>query len=305
MSGDESVSEDTGEDESDWDDSEGSEGTSDSDDDVSEVEETGNDKDKLVTGEKRHQFCPNCPLETVSHDLVFNLHFVFVGRKLPHTPPGTPPDTPPATPPLSRTPSNASVTPTASPVDVTTMEDIWKSDVDNEGYKLTIQDKEGTLESPKDRTPHSMTSQDAVLKQEGEGTLVNEGGDEVLSEASSIIPAQKHIAHKVAYTSEDSTADSQHMKSPLLKTGGEELSVTKETPVEPTYEPVVELPLEFPVRSYWQDDSLVYNFLVSGLDYEDASYLKIGFENLQQVGSDSVANAHWSFHPSILSFCSS
>ncbi|XP_031568728.1 histone-lysine N-methyltransferase SETD1B-like [Actinia tenebrosa] len=53
----------------------------------------------------------------------------------------------------------------------------------------------------------------------------------------------------------------------------------------------------FPVRSFEQDDELVYEFLKSGLDYEDAHFLKVGFDQLVQVCSDSVVGAKWSFHP--------
>ena len=78
------------------------------------------------------------------------------------------------------------------------------------------------------------------------------------------------------------------------------MSRTMDTIPEPVPKPVFEMPPEFPPRPYIQDDQLVFDFLVSGLDYEDASYLKIGFERLMQVGSDSIADAHWAFHPSIL-----
>lgn len=56
----------------------------------------------------------------------------------------------------------------------------------------------------------------------------------------------------------------------------------------------------FPVRSFEQDDELVYEFLKTGLDYEDAHFLKVGFDQLVQVCSDSVVGAKWSFHPDIL-----
>lgn len=168
------------------------------------------------------------------------------------------------------------------------------------------QDKEGFSGSEKDIAPNlkpadlteSSSGHETVTKQEGMGNLLSEGGDEGLSEASSIVAPHKHISHKVESTTEDSTIET--FKSPEVKQEGEVLPVSKEIKTEPIYEPAIVLPPEFPLRPYWQDDGLVYDFLVSGLDYEDASYLKIGFENLLQVGSDSVANALWSFHPSIL-----
>ena len=144
----------------------------------------------------------------------------------------------------------------------------------------------------------STSGQETANKQEGIGNLVSDGGDEGHSEASSIVASHKHIPPKVESTSEDSNVE--NFKSPEVKQGGEVPPVSKEILPEPIYEPVIKLPPEFPLRQYWQDDSLVYEFLVSGLDYEDACYLNIGFENLLQVGSDSVANARWSFHPSIL-----
>lgn len=58
----------------------------------------------------------------------------------------------------------------------------------------------------------------------------------------------------------------------------------------------------FPVRSFKKDDELVYEFLQSGLDYEDAHFLKVGFDQLNQVCSESVADAKWSFHPDILTY---
>lgn len=58
----------------------------------------------------------------------------------------------------------------------------------------------------------------------------------------------------------------------------------------------------FPVRSFEQDDELVYEFLKTGLDYEDAHFLRTGFDQLNQVCSESVISAKWSFHPDILSF---
>lgn len=54
---------------------------------------------------------------------------------------------------------------------------------------------------------------------------------------------------------------------------------------------------QFPVRSFEADDELVYEFQRVGIDAEDCYYLKVGFEQLQQVGSDSVVDAHWSSHP--------
>lgn len=57
---------------------------------------------------------------------------------------------------------------------------------------------------------------------------------------------------------------------------------------------------QFPVRSFEADDELVYEFQRVGIDAEDCYYLKVGFEQLQQVGSDSVVDAHWSSHPHIL-----
>lgn len=170
---------------------------------------------------------------------------------------------------------------------------------------MISQDKEGFPGSEKDVSvdlkpaefTESTSGHDTVTEQEGVGNI-SQGGDEGLSEASSIVASQKHISHKVESTTEDSTVET--FKSPEVKHAGEVLPVSKEIIPEPIYEPPVVLPPEFSLRPYWQDDGLVYEFLVSGLDYEDASYLKIGFENLLQVGSDSVVNAHWSFHPSIL-----
>ena len=57
---------------------------------------------------------------------------------------------------------------------------------------------------------------------------------------------------------------------------------------------------QFPVRSFEADDELVYEFHKLGIDAEDCYYLKVGFEQLQQVASDSVVDAHWSSHPNIL-----
>ena len=57
---------------------------------------------------------------------------------------------------------------------------------------------------------------------------------------------------------------------------------------------------QFPVRSFEADDELVYEFHKLGIDAEDCYYLKVGFEQLQQVASDSVVDAHWSSHPHIL-----
>ena len=231
----------------------------------------------------------------------------FAGRKLPQTPPGTPPASPPSTLSLSRTPSNASITPTASPIDVTTIDDeAWETQEGSDRLNLISQDKEGFSGSSKDVAPNlkpadlaeSTSEHETVTKQEGVENLLSEAGDEGLSEASSVVAPHKHISHKVQSTSEDSTIET--FKSPEVKQGGEVLPISKEIIPEPIYEPAVVLPPEFPLRPYWQDDGVVYDFLVSGLDYEDASYLKIGFENLLQVGSDSVANALWSFHPSIL-----
>ncbi|KAK3734385.1 hypothetical protein QZH41_006203 [Actinostola sp. cb2023] len=56
----------------------------------------------------------------------------------------------------------------------------------------------------------------------------------------------------------------------------------------------------FPLRSIEQDDELVYEFLKSGIDYEDAYFLKVGFDQLIQVCSESVVAAKWSYHPDIL-----
>ncbi|CAB3997659.1 histone-lysine N-methyltransferase SETD1B-like, partial [Paramuricea clavata] len=262
LSGEESASEESGEDDSDWEEgSQGSQGTSDSE------EETGKEED-------------------------------IAERKVPQTPPGTPPESPSSTPAISRTPSNASITPTASPVDVTTIDDeVWGLEQSSNGLNLISQDKEGTFWLPKDIAPDSKSAdlsestsgQETVNKQEGMGNCLSEGGDEGLSEASSIVAPHKHIPPKMQSTSEDSTVE--NFKSPEVKQGGEVLPVPKEILAEP------ELPPEFALRPYWQDDRLVYDFLVSGLDYEDACYLNIGFENLLQVGSDSVAKAHWSFHP--------
>ena len=57
---------------------------------------------------------------------------------------------------------------------------------------------------------------------------------------------------------------------------------------------------QFPLRSFEADDELVYEFHKLGVDAEDCYYLKVGFEQLQQVASDSVVDAHWSSHPHIL-----
>ena len=72
-----------------------------------------------------------------------------------------------------------------------------------------------------------------------------------------------------------------------------------ETPALPPPEPVVLKPT-FSPRSYEEDDALVYDMVRWGLDAEDARYLKVGFERLMQVGSESVLDAHWGFHPDIL-----
>jgi hypothetical protein len=161
-----------------------------------------------------------------------------------------------------------------------------------DGLNLISQDKERAPGLQKDLTF------DLNPTQEGVEDRLGEGGDGGVSEASSIVTPHKHLPARVESSTEDSTVET--FKSPeVLKQGGDVLSLSKE--VEPLYEePLVELPPEFPLRPYWQDDRLVYDFLVAGLDYEDACYLNIGFENLQQVGSDSVTNANWSFHPSIL-----
>ena len=60
---------------------------------------------------------------------------------------------------------------------------------------------------------------------------------------------------------------------------------------------------QFPVRSFEADDQLVYEFHRLGIDAEDCYYMKVGFEQLQQVGSESVVDAHWSSHPHILFSC--
>ena len=232
---------------------------------------------------------------------------IFIDRKVPQTPPGTPPESPSSTPAVATTPSNVSITPTASPIDVTIIDDgAWGIEKDSDGLKLISQDNERTSGLQKDLTldlkPSDLTDstsgQETANSQERVESRLGEGGDEGLSEASSIVTPHKHIPAKVDSTTEDSTFE--NFKSPELKQGGEVLPVSKEP--EPIYEPIIELPPEFPLRQYWQDDRLVYDFLVSGLDYEDACYLNIGFENLQQVGSDSVTDASWSFHPSILLF---
>lgn len=57
---------------------------------------------------------------------------------------------------------------------------------------------------------------------------------------------------------------------------------------------------QFPVRSFESDDELVYEFHRLGIDAEDCYYMKVGFDQLQQVGSESVVDAHWSSHPHIL-----
>ncbi|XP_078363244.1 uncharacterized protein LOC144647329 isoform X3 [Oculina patagonica] len=54
---------------------------------------------------------------------------------------------------------------------------------------------------------------------------------------------------------------------------------------------------QFPVRSFEADDELVYEIHRLGIDAEDCYYLKVGFEQLQQVASDSVVDAHWTTHP--------
>lgn len=54
---------------------------------------------------------------------------------------------------------------------------------------------------------------------------------------------------------------------------------------------------QFPVRSFESDDELVYEFHRLGIDAEDCYYMKVGFEQLQQVGSESVVDAHWIGHP--------
>ena len=56
----------------------------------------------------------------------------------------------------------------------------------------------------------------------------------------------------------------------------------------------------FPVRSFESDDELVYEFHRLGIDAEDCYYMKVGFDQLQQVGSESVIDAHWSSHTHIL-----
>ncbi|XP_028396807.1 histone-lysine N-methyltransferase SETD1B-A-like [Dendronephthya gigantea] len=253
QSGDESGSEESGDDDSDWNGSQRSHTDSEEGDD----EETGKDAEDIFE------------------------------RKIPQTPPGTPPKSPPTSPAVSGTPSNASITPTASPIDVTTVDDEGSRTEDTSGLNMLPQDKEGSLGTP-------MIEESEQEKAGEVGILTSDAGEEGMSEASSIATPHKHIPGKVESTSEESAVD---FKTPQVTQGGEELPVSKETPPEPVEEPVIELPPEFPLRSYWQDDRLVYDFLVSGLDYEDASYMKIGFENLCQVGSDSVANARWSFHP--------
>lgn len=69
---------------------------------------------------------------------------------------------------------------------------------------------------------------------------------------------------------------------------------------ELTLLPEAEPKPQFPVRSFEADDELVYEFHRLGIDAEDCYYLKVGFEQLQQVASDSVVDAHWSSHPHIL-----
>ena len=243
--------------------------------------------------------------------------------RLPKTPPGTPPETPPATPPhVPRTPS---ITPPASPMEseMVAVEDEFLDKEDAVAVVKT-EDKEGglglsgieakSLDTTTEVTEYSSDetkSGVSEVKEEQVGMTVDKSSTLEDSISKNSKDVQEHIE-----SAQESTADeskvltespvSTELKSPEVKEevpDEPEIDVTKETkPDDDVYKPLIAMPPEFPLRPYWQDDQLVYNFLVSGLDYEDATYLKIGFENLVQVGSDSVADGHWSFHPSILFF---
>lgn len=223
--------------------------------------------------------------------------FCIPALKIPHTPPDTPPRSPVKSPVLAKVPSNASITPTASPIDITTVDDgTEKITVDNDilPYSKCTLTTETTGITTIDNVSSTWDSEPSVIKKENEN-MNNEESN--LSEASSIIQSHKHMPQKVMSTSDDSAFE---VKKPVVITENELQRGNEETTAKLTQTPIVELPLQFDLRPYWEDDRLVYDFLLSGLDHEDASYLKIGFESLSQVGSDSVIHAYWSFHTSIL-----
>jgi len=89
-------------------------------------------------------------------------------------------------------------------------------------------------------------------------------------------------------------------KSPITE---EVVAPTVEKKPEVKEEPLILPPVHkqlFLARTFEQDDELVYEFLKSGLDIEDACFLKEGFNQLNQVCSESVIGAKWSHHPDIL-----
>lgn len=91
-------------------------------------------------------------------------------------------------------------------------------------------------------------------------------------------------------------------KEPPLPSDGEltESPVVDIVTVDSAPEPPQVPKPQFPVRSFEADDELVYEFHRLGIDAEDCYYLQVGFEQLQQVASDSVVDAHWTRHPHIL-----
>lgn len=231
---------------------------------------------------------------------------------IPRTPPGTPPDTPPESPPAPRTPS---ITPPASPLDsqLVTTEESEGPKVEGVKRKVNDGDMWSTGTNQEDDMKMDYSSSEPEKSDNRQELVTAIEGEKVTAwDESMRDDTESHILQKVEPKSEGPTlpilqdSDSaqsvtQELKSPVSeKTDSQQMSRTMDTIPEPVPKPVFEMPPEFPPRPYIQDDQLVFDFLVSGLDYEDASYLKIGFERLMQVGSDSIADAHWAFHPSIL-----
>lgn len=97
-------------------------------------------------------------------------------------------------------------------------------------------------------------------------------------------------------TKESLPNDRELTESPVVDIVTVDSALTLLPVPEPTQVPKP----QFPIRSFEADDELVYEFHKLGIDAEDCYYLKVGFEQLQQVASDSVVDAHWSRHPHIL-----
>ena len=84
-----------------------------------------------------------------------------------------------------------------------------------------------------------------------------------------------------------------HRESPVIDVVGV---------VDEELKPVIEPKPVFPMRSFEEDNLLVWDILQNGADHEDIDYLKSAFESLQLLGSEVVQDLNWSYHPGIL-FC--